>query len=138
MSTKPGLYRTSIEVRGDGIVGAPTVTLDLVVDAASGEVFGRGRIQQAVAPPGGDSEIPSVHGQIHHTGLGQDTLLVALSGHYAIPFGPTMPGQTECMLTAALAIDASWNGHGMFHYGPGGRSFCRDASVTSSGGSAAG
>ena len=93
-------------------------------------MFGSGSIQQAVAPPNGDLTIPQVHGQIRHTGFGQDTLLVALSGRYAQPFGELMPGHVECMLNAALAVDASWNGHGMFHYGPGGHNFVRQAQVT--------
>jgi len=128
---KTGLYLAHIKVACDGIVGGPVLDLHLVVNAPTGQVFGSGSIKSAGTAPGGEHPIPVVSGHIVHTGFGGDVRLVGLRGRYIIPFGPTMPGHIDCMMSAALAVDAGWNGHGTFTYGPGGHESCPHARVTS-------
>ncbi|HEX8623853.1 MAG TPA: DUF1842 domain-containing protein [Allosphingosinicella sp.] len=125
-----GLYRASPVVKCDVKAGGATLEFELVVDATNGHVYGRGRVKQAVTPPGGDLPIPVVTGQVRHTGLGKDQLLVALKGKYGIPGPPPTIAISQGLMTAALVLDAKWNGHGSFTYGVDGDQSCREATVT--------
>lgn len=125
-----GLYAVSIAVKCDSGAGAATLEFDLVVHADDGQIYGSGRIKQSIPPPNGDVPIPRVAGLVRHTGLGQDQLLVALSGRYALQGPPTQPIETECRMQAALVVDADWNGVGSFTYGPRGSQRCVKATVT--------
>ena len=123
------LYRVTIEIKCDVVAGGATVTAALVVDAASGQAFGSGKITQALAWPNNEHPIHHIAGQIRHTGLGEDHLLVGLQGEYIQQIGgPWTFGQ--CLMTAALVLDKDWNGVGSFTYGLSGRQFCRHATVT--------
>jgi hypothetical protein len=124
------LYRAPITIRCDVVAGGATLDLDLLVDPAKGLVYGDGHIKQAVTPPGGDLPIPNIRGRIRHTGLGQDQLLVALEAEYGIPGPPPTIAISQGRMTAALALDAQWNGDGMFTYGVEGRQTCPKATVT--------
>jgi hypothetical protein len=44
------------------------------------------------APPNGEIDIPNVTGQIRHLGLGQDSMIVSLSGKYLVSFPPPAIG----------------------------------------------
>ncbi len=79
MADKIGLYPVKLLVE-QGLVGAPTLHLNLLVNAASGQVNGSAEVTQALPPPYGETHIPQVTGHIHHTGFGEDTLLVHLTG----------------------------------------------------------
>jgi hypothetical protein len=131
MTDKAGLYLVDIDVDCEGILGGPRLALNLMVNAPEGKVYGSGEISQSGTAPGSEGhKIPAISGHIYHTGFGQDTMLVSLRGRYAIPFGPTMPGQTEGMMIAALALDSSWEGGGTFHYGANGDQVCARARVS--------
>ncbi len=125
------LYIVTIDVVCDGIVGGPALELHLGVNPGKGQVFGRGMFRHGGTGPDVEGyPIRNITGTIHHGGLGKDMLFVALKGQYAVPFGPTMPGQTECELLAALALSQQWEGSGSFSYGPGGDDSCNNARVT--------
>jgi hypothetical protein len=128
--TDASLYRAPITIRCDVEAGGATLELDLLVDAAKGQVYGGGRITQAVTPPGGDLPIQNITGRIRHTGLGQDQLLVSLQAEYGIPGPPPTIAISQGKMTAALAVDRQWNGDGMFTYGIEGRQHCPKATVT--------
>ncbi len=80
MSDRIGLYPVKLLVEQGGFAGAPTLHLNLLVNAPTGQVDGTAEITQALLPPYGEIHIPQVTGHILHTGLGQDTLLVHLTG----------------------------------------------------------
>ena len=131
MEQQVGLYLVNIDIACEGIVGGPVASLNLMVNAPEGLVYGSGTLGHAGTAPGSEGyAISNITGNIHHTGFGTDKLLVQLRGNYSIPFGPTMPGQTEATFTAALALDASWEGKGMFTYGPNGHDTCPRARVS--------
>lgn len=111
-----GLYPVKLVVTKEGLMGAPTLTLNLLVYAPAGTVSGDAIITQAVTPPGGYTHVPQVTGAIHHTGLGKDTQLVSLSGQYVQSVPPPAIGSFLANFTAALAVDANWNGRGTFTY----------------------
>ncbi|MEJ2409162.1 MAG: DUF1842 domain-containing protein [Novosphingobium sp.] len=76
---------------------------------------GQARITQALPPPYGELEFP-VSGTVHHTGFATDTLLVALSGQYAVSVPPPAIGTYLAHFMAAPAVDQSWNGTGSYSY----------------------
>jgi Domain of unknown function (DUF1842) len=115
MAEKLGYYIVDLEV-STGLIGAPTLHLKLGVNAVTGIVQGTGEITQALPPPHGVTHIPQITGVIHHTGLGTDTLLVSLHGEYLHTSPPSMVVY-PVKVTAALAVDASWNGTGVFTNG---------------------
>ena len=115
MAEKIGYYIVNLEV-STGLIGAPTLHLQLGVNAVTGIVQGTGEITQAVAPPHGSIRIPQISGVIHHTGFGKDTLLVSLRGEYTYS-NPPSNVVYSVPVTAALAVDASWNGTGVFTNG---------------------
>jgi hypothetical protein len=115
MAEKLGYYIVDLEV-STGLIGAPTLHLKLGVNAVTEIVQGTGEITQALPPPYGSIHIPQIHGVIHHTGFGKDTLLVSLQGEYLHTNPPSMVVY-PVKVTAALAVDASWNGTGVFTNG---------------------
>ncbi len=115
MAEKVGYYLVNLDV-STGLIGAPTLHLKLGVNAVTGVVQGTGEITQAIAPPNGVIHIPHITGVIHHTGFGKDTLLVSLQGEYLHSNPPSLVVYTV-KVTAALAVDASWNGTGVFTNG---------------------
>lgn len=133
VQNKLGLYQVSIEVAPEGIVGGASLTLNLLVNAPDGEVYGSGEITQALAPPYGNRPISDISGQIRHTGFGKDEMLVQLTGRYFMPGPPTQPFEVECTLFAGFVVDPHWNGSGSFRYGPGGRQATKQAKVTRTG-----
>jgi hypothetical protein len=115
MAQPIGYYIVNLEVT-TGLIGAPTLHLKLGVNAVTGAVQGSGEITQPLPPPYGTIVIPQISGVIHHTGFGKDTLLVSLHGEYLHSNPPSMVVY-EVKVTAALAVDASWNGTGVFTNG---------------------
>ncbi len=108
-----GLYLVKLVVGNVGTPGAPIVSLALTVDAPSGHVSGIAEINQAII--GGQHRFP-VQGNIYHTGLGQDQLLVALHGQFVASVPPPAIGAFLVQFRAGLVVDKSWNGHGGFDY----------------------
>lgn len=119
MADPIGYYIVKLRVApGDQpIFGAPTLELNLGVDAPTGRVNGTAEITQALPPPYGQISIPQVTGQILHTGFGIDTLLVHVTGQYVVSVPPPAIGSYLAQFSAALAVDQSWNGKGTFTYG---------------------
>ena len=119
-----GYYIVDLEVAPEGgaMPGAPNLTLKLGVNATNGEVNGQATLTQAVQ--GGEHEFP-VSGSIHHTGFGEDTLLVSLTGQYAQSVPPPAIGTYLVPFSAALAVDKSWNGTGSYTFGHNRMSRCK-------------
>lgn len=127
--SKIGLYRLDLSF-SDGLPGAPTLWLDLVVNAATGAFNGTGRITQALAPPYGNIFIPSVSGQLEETGFPKAERLLRATGHYGIPFGPPpMIGHINALMMTACVADMEWNGKGSFSYGPHAEHTARNCTV---------
>ncbi|HSV30106.1 MAG TPA: DUF1842 domain-containing protein [Candidatus Omnitrophota bacterium] len=115
MPDMDGLYLVKLQVTKEGLMGAPTLSLNLVVYAPNGTVNGDAAITQAIL--NGQIHIPQVSGNIHHTGFGKDQQLVSLSGQYVQSVPPPAIGSFLAEFKAALVVDASWNGRGTFSYG---------------------
>jgi Domain of unknown function (DUF1842) len=128
MAEKLGYYIVDLDV-STGLIGAPTLHLKLGVNAVTGIVQGSGEITQALPPPHGITPIPHITGVIHHTGFGKDTLLVSLQGEYLHSNPPSMVVYTV-KVTAALAVDAAWNGTGVFTDGSHIYNDCKVKNVT--------
>jgi hypothetical protein len=106
-----------LRVERPGLLGAPVLTLDLLVYAPQGQVHGSGEITQALPPPYGQTHIPQITGAIHHTGFGQDEMLVSLTGQYVVSLPPPAIGSYLAHFSGALVVNHSWNGKGSFTYG---------------------
>ncbi len=117
MAEQIGLYPVKLLVEHRGALGAPALTLNLLVDAPTGRVVGLAQITQSLPPPYGEITIPQVTGQILHTGFGHDTLLVHVSGEYTVSVPPPAIGTYLAQFSAALAVDKGWEGKGTFTYG---------------------
>jgi hypothetical protein len=128
MAEKLGYYNVDLDV-STGLPGAPTLHLQLGVNAVTGVVQGSGEITQALAPPHGITHIPHINGVLHHTGFGKDTLLVSLQGEY-LHTNPPSEVVYNVKVTAALALDASWNGTGVFTNGSHVYNDCKVTNVT--------
>jgi hypothetical protein len=111
-----GAYLVKLEVGNVGTPGAPILHFTGVVNASTGVINGTAEITQAVAPPHNEIVIHHVHGQVRHTGLGQDKLLVTLEGQYVVSVPPPAIGSYLARFSAGLAVDKEWNGHGSFTY----------------------
>jgi hypothetical protein len=116
MPESVGLYPVKLRVERPGLVGAPVLTLDLLVYAPMGQVHGSGEITQALPPPYGQTHIPQITGVIHHTGFGHDEMLVSLTGQYVVSVPPPAIGSYLAHFSAALVVDDSWTGRGSFTY----------------------
>lgn len=117
MADPIGLYPVSLRVGHGNMPGAPTLTLNLLVNAPTGAVSGNALITQALPPPFGQTHIPQVTGNILHTGFGEDTLLVHVTGQYVVSVPPPAIGSYLAQFSAALAVDKAWSGTGTFTYG---------------------
>ncbi|WP_242008114.1 DUF1842 domain-containing protein [Sphingomonas ginsenosidivorax] len=111
-----GYYIVKLLVQHEGFMGAPVLHLDLGVNAVTGQVMGSAQITQALPPPYGNTVIPTVTGAILHTGFGEDTLLVHLTGDYVVSVPPPAIGSYLAHFSAALAVSKDWNGRGSFSY----------------------
>jgi hypothetical protein len=127
MAEKLGYYIVDLDV-STGLIGAPTLHLKLGVNAATGIVQGSGEITQPLPPPYGVTPIPEFLGYIHHTGIAKDMLLVYVQGEY---LRGQVPHQIyPVIVTAALVVDASWNGTGIFTNGGHTYNDCKVTNVT--------
>lgn len=97
-----------------GMPGAPIAHFSLVVNAASGTVSGVVEITQAIdsAP----IEV-KVTGTLRHTGYGEVTKIVNISGEYVVSVPPPAIGSYLEKFTAHMDINNEWNGVGGFTYG---------------------
>jgi hypothetical protein len=126
MAEKIGYYIVDLDV-STGLIGAPTLHLKLGVNAVTGIVQGSGEITRAFPPPHGVIHIPHIKGVIHH--YGKDTLLVSLHGEY-LHSNPPSTVVYEVKVTAALGVDAAWNGSGVFTDGSHIYNDCKVINVT--------
>ena len=120
MSGPIGYYLVKVNVAPGGdtpMPGAPVLHLTLGVNAPTGQVNGSAEITQALPPPYGKISIPQVTGQLLHTGFGTDTVLVHVGGEYVLSVPPPAIGSYLAKFSAALAVDADWNGKGTYSYG---------------------
>jgi hypothetical protein len=125
-----GLFPVDLKI-SSGLAGAPTLYLNLLVDAPTGAISGTGRITQALAPQWSDLPIPSVSGQMEIGGMPTATRLLRVTGDYGIPFGPAQPGQVDAQIMMACSLDfETWNGFGSFDYGPRHEHTARNCKVT--------
>jgi hypothetical protein len=113
-----GTYLVNGIAGNENMVGAPMLHFSLVVVSGTGKAAGHAMITQAVAPPYNEKLVNNVTGQIHATGLGPVTKIVALRGTYMDQLPPPAIGTVEVPFTAHFAIDDSWNGKGGFECGP--------------------
>jgi hypothetical protein len=113
-----GTYLVNGIAGNENMAGAPMLHFSLVVVSGTGKAAGHAMITQAVAPPYNEKLVNNVTGQIHATGLGPVTKIVALQGTYMEQLPPPAIGTIEVPFTAHFAIDDSWNGKGGFECGP--------------------
>ncbi|WP_044330438.1 DUF1842 domain-containing protein [Sphingomonas hengshuiensis] len=130
MGDAVGYYIVKLLVERAGLLGAPALRLNLGVDAGAGKVTGSGEITQSLPPPYGEITIHQLAGDVLHTGFGQDTRLVHLTGQYLVSVPPPAIGTYLAQFSAALAVDASWNGSGSFQYGTNTVSGCTVTNVS--------
>jgi hypothetical protein len=112
-----GTYLVNGQAGNENVAGAPMLHFSLVVVSGSGMVSGHAMITQAVAPPNNEKIINNVTGQVHATGFGQVTKVVALKGTYLDYLPPPAIGVIEVPFEAHMAIDDAWNGKGGFRCG---------------------
>jgi hypothetical protein len=128
MAEKLGYYIVDLEV-STGLIGAPTLHLKLGVNAVTGAVQGSGEITRPLPPPHNVNHIPQITGVVHRTGFGKDTLLVSVHGQYLHSNPPSLVVY-EVKVTAALSVDGSWNGTGVFTDGSHIYNDCKVVNVT--------
>jgi Domain of unknown function (DUF1842) len=104
-------------ITGNENVAGPTLHFSLVVVSATGKASGHAMITQAIAAPHNEKSINNVTGQLHATGLGAVTKIVALQGTYLDNLPPPAIGTVEVPFTAHFAIDDAWSGRGGFECG---------------------
>lgn len=117
---KVGLYNVNLSLT-NGIPGAPSLALRLVVNAAKNTIFGSGEIFQPLNPKNPDSHIviDELRGEIKHTGLGEVQKIAVVSGKY---LGLSSDGNKGAFLghfEANVAVNADWEGTGSFTYHQG-------------------
>lgn len=107
-------YLTKGTIGNVGMPGAPIAHFSLVVAPASNSVSGMVEITQAI-----DRAPIKVHvtGTIRHTGYGEVTKIVNLSGQYVVSVPPPAIGSYLEKFTAYMDINNEWNGIGGFTYG---------------------
>ena len=111
-----GAYLIKLEIGNVGMPGAPILHVVAVVNASTGVISGSAEITQALPPPNGEIAIPHITGQVRHTGLGGDQLLVTLEGEFVVSFPPPAIGSYLARFSAGLVVDKAWNGHGSYTY----------------------
>ncbi|WP_299108773.1 DUF1842 domain-containing protein [uncultured Tenacibaculum sp.] len=107
-------YLTKGTIGNVGMPGAPIAHFSLVVVPSSNTVSGVVEITQAI-----DRAPIQVHvkGTIRHTGYGDVTQIVNLSGQYVVSVPPPAIGSYLENFTAYMDINNEWNGTGGFTYG---------------------
>jgi hypothetical protein len=118
MANKPiGYYRMLLEVAPEQMPGSPRLTLDLGVNAVTGQANGSAEISQALPPPYGSITVPQVTGWVRETGFGDNHRLLAVKGQYVVSVPPPAIGSYLANFLTSLVLDADGNGSGMFSYG---------------------
>jgi hypothetical protein len=112
-----GTYLVNGLAGNENVAGAPMLHFSLVIVSGTGKVSGHAMITQAIAPPNNEKVINNITGQVHATGLGPVTKIVALKGTYLDYLPPPAIGVVEVPFEAHLAIDDAWNGRGGFRCG---------------------
>jgi hypothetical protein len=107
-----GAYNVKGTLGDTALLGAPIVHFNLVVVPSQNSISGSAEIIQAIAPPNGQLFIKNLKGQIHATGYGPVTQVVALEGDYTV-------GESYALIPfkAYMSINDQWEGSGSFTYG---------------------
>ena len=82
MADQKGLYLVRLRVANPILLGSAVLTLELAVNAATGQITGAGDISQSIMPEAPHVHVGQITGHVYHTGFGHDTLLVHLTGEY--------------------------------------------------------
>jgi len=106
-----GLYHVQ-GVAGTGLAGAPSLHFSLTVHAPTGAVTGSAYQFQAVAGKGGHIVIGHITGQVRHTGLAADQLLVSLHGSAVISGSGKGLDAHLAQFDAAFSVNNHWDGTG--------------------------
>jgi hypothetical protein len=131
MPTALELYRVTGKAGNVGTPGAPILHFDLLVDSSAGSISGQARINQAVAPPGGEIHIRNVTGTVRELVFGGEiTLVVALQGTYHRSLPPPEILTILEHFAAHFKVDQRWEGRGAFDYNNGAQ-VVNDVPVTS-------
>ncbi len=109
-----GAYLAKGTIGNVGLPGAPIAHFSLVVVPSKDTVTGVVEITQAINRP---PITIQVKGTIRHTGYGDVTQIVNLSGEYVVSVPPPAIGSYLEKFTAYMDIDNNWNGIGGFTYG---------------------
>ncbi|CAM1368340.1 DUF1842 domain-containing protein [Tenacibaculum xiamenense] len=109
-----GAYLTKGSIGNVGLPGAPIAHFSLVVVPSQNTVTGVVEITQAINRP---PILVHVKGTIRHTGYGDVTQIVNLTGEYVVSVPPPAIGSYLEKFTAYMDIDNDWNGIGGFTYG---------------------
>ncbi len=131
MAEKVGYYIVNLEVT-TGLIGAPTLHLQLGVNAVTGSVQGTGEphpgdcAAERRHPHSADQRCHPPHRLREGHAAGS-----SLQGEYLHSNPPSMVVYTV-KVTAALAVDASWNGTGVFTNGTHVYNDCKVLNVTDS------
>ena len=107
-----GAYNVVGTLGNVGLLGAPILHFNLVVVPSKNSISGSAEIIQAIAPPNGQLFIQNLKGQIHATGYGKVTKVIALEGNYTV-------GASDVLIPfkAYMSINDQWEGSGSFTYG---------------------
>jgi len=107
-----GAYNVKGTLGNTVVLGAPVMDFNLVVVPSKNSVSGSVEIIQSIAPPNGQLFIQNLKGQIHATGFGGVTKIIALEGNYTV-------GESYVLIPfkAYMSINDNWEGSGSFTYG---------------------
>lgn len=109
-------YLVKLKV-GSDLMGAPTLTIDAVVNAETGAMNGHATITQALPPPMGEITVDHLRGRLTNLPMPpHPSKVVTLEGQYLPPLPPPSIGPI-LTLEVHLLVDAQWNGRGSFTYG---------------------
>lgn len=107
-----GAYNVIGTLGNTEVLGSPVMHFNLIVVPNRNSVSGSVEIIQSIAPPNGQLFIQNLKGQIHATGYGGVTQIVALEGNYTV-------GASYALIPfkAYMSINSNWEGSGSFIYG---------------------
>lgn len=113
-----GFYTIRAKVKRPDLVGNPTLTVKLGVNAGTGHTSGTAEITQSLPPPYGKIIVPQVTGFTHHLLCSPDKLReVKVKGQYVVSAQPPAIGSWLANFTATLMLKPNGNGEGEFSYG---------------------
>lgn len=111
------LHLVTLEYTSDNF-GGGSMKLQLAVDSVNGTLTGTatGTINAGTQHPA-NFYVAHLAGHMHYTGLGEITMVGAVSGQAAVSFPPPAIGTYLAPFTASLSVNNDWNGKGAFSIG---------------------